>query len=64
MSFLRSKHQATNKTVFYDNRLSTLTNAHNHYGDLHIERDETIGRNLSVNGDISANSFMHLVIII
>lgn len=57
MSFLRSKHQATNKTVYSDNRLSTFTSPHIRFGDLHIERDETIGRNLTIGGDISANSF-------
>jgi microcystin-dependent protein len=36
-----------------DNRLSTLTNAHNYLGDLHIERNETIGGNLDVSGDLT-----------
>jgi microcystin-dependent protein len=40
-----------------DNRLSTLTNAHNYLGDLHIERNATIGGNLDVSGDLHARSY-------
>jgi microcystin-dependent protein len=40
-----------------DNRLSTLTNAHNYLGDLHIERNATIGGNLDVSGDLRARSY-------
>jgi microcystin-dependent protein len=42
-----------NRQVLLDNRLSTLTNAHNYVGDLHIERNATIGGNLDVSGDLT-----------
>jgi microcystin-dependent protein len=51
MSFRRSKSQAVNKNVYMGTRLATLVTPHIHEGDLHVER------NLTVGGDLSANNF-------
>lgn len=53
MSYRRAQRRAVNLNVLLDNRLSTLTNAHNYDGDLHIERNETVGGNLDVSGDLT-----------
>lgn len=50
---MRAQRRAVNRQVLLDNRLSTLTNAHNYVGDLHIERNETVGGNLDVSGDLT-----------
>jgi microcystin-dependent protein len=57
MSYQRAQRRAVNRQVLLDNRLSTLTNAHNYDGDLHIERNATIGGNLDVSGDLHARSY-------
>ncbi len=54
---MRAQRRAVNRQVLLDNRLSTLTNAHNYVGDLHIERNATIGGNLDVSGDLHARSY-------
>jgi|LauGreDrversion4_2_1035121.scaffolds.fasta_scaffold00797_24 microcystin-dependent protein len=57
MSYRRAQRRELNQRVMLDNRLSTLTNAHNYLGDLHIERNATIGGNLDVSGDLHARSY-------
>ncbi len=57
MSYRRVQRRELNLRVMLDNRLSTLTNAHNYLGDLHIERNATIGGNLDVSGDLHARSY-------
>ena len=57
MSYRRAQRRELNLRVMLDNRLSTLTNAHNYDGDLHIERNATIGGNLDVSGDLHARSY-------
>ncbi len=51
MSFRRAKSQANNKNVYTDNRVSKFLTPHIDRGDLHVER------NLTVGGDLSANNF-------
>jgi microcystin-dependent protein len=36
-----------------DNRLANLTNPHNYDGDIHIERNQTIGGNLDISGNLT-----------
>lgn len=57
MSYRRAQRRELNQRVMLDNRLSILTNAHNYLGDLHIERNATIGGNLDVSGDLHARSY-------
>lgn len=57
MSYRRAQRRELNQRVMLDNRLSILTNAHNYDGDLHIERNATIGGNLDVSGDLRARSY-------
>ena len=57
MSYRRAQRRELNQRVMLDNRLSALTNAHNYLGDLHIERNATIGGNLDVSGDLRARSY-------
>lgn len=57
MSYRRVQRREMNLRVMLDNRLSNLTNAHNYDGDLHIERNATIGGNLDISGDLHARSY-------
>lgn len=57
MSFFRARSRQVNSNAYLQNRLTTLTNPHIYLGDLHVERDMTVGRNLDISGNISANNF-------
>jgi microcystin-dependent protein len=57
MSFFRAKSRQINTNAYLQNRLTTFTNPHIYLGDLHVERNETIGGNLDISGNLSANSF-------
>jgi microcystin-dependent protein len=57
MSFRRAQGRTVNRNTYLDNRLTTFTNPHIYYGDLHVERDQTIGGNLTVGRNIRADSF-------
>jgi microcystin-dependent protein len=63
MSYYRAKNRSINNSVFLQNRLTTFTNPPMKVGDLHVERDESVGNDLLVNGNltigntITANSF-------
>ena len=57
MSFFRARSRQINANAYLQNRLTTFTNPHIYLGDLHVERNETIGGNLDISGNISANSF-------
>jgi microcystin-dependent protein len=52
MSYLRAKSRAINQNVYYDNRLSTFTNLPIRFGDLAVERDERVGRNMDICGNL------------
>lgn len=54
---MRAQRRNINQNVHLNNRLSDLTNPHNYVGDLHIERNATIGGNLDVSGDLHAGSY-------
>jgi microcystin-dependent protein len=49
MSFLRSKRQVTNKTVYTSNRLATFNTPPIRTGDLVVEEDLHVGRDLYLN---------------
>ncbi len=57
MSFRRAYRRSVNQNTYLDNRLSTFTNPHIYEGDLHVERDETVGRNLTVGQDLNSVNF-------
>ena len=57
MSFFRARSRQVNSNTYLQNRLTTFTNPHIYLGDLHVERNETIGGNLDISGNLSANSF-------
>jgi microcystin-dependent protein len=63
MSYRRVQGREVNRIVMLDNRLSNLTNSHNYDGDLHIERNQTIGGNvdicgnLTIGGDLRARNY-------
>lgn len=57
MSFFRAKSRQVNSNAYLQNRLTTLTNPHIYLGDLHVERNETIGGNLEIAGNLTANNF-------
>lgn len=57
MSFRRAQGRTVNRNTYLDNRLTTFTNPHIYHGDLHVERDQTIGGNLTVEKDLRATSF-------
>ena len=54
---MRAQRRNINRNVLLNNRLSELTNPHNYVGDLHIERNETVGGNLDVSGNLSATNY-------
>ena len=54
---MRAQRRNINQNVLLNNRLSNLTNPHNYVGDLHIERNATIGGNLDISGDLHAGSY-------
>lgn len=54
---MRAQRRNINRNVHLNNRLADLTNPHNYVGDLHIERNATIGGNLDVSGDLHAGSY-------
>ena len=53
MSFYRAKLRATDRNVYYDNRLTNFTNPPVYYGNLHVQNNETVGGNLDVCGNLS-----------
>lgn len=57
MSFRRALHRANNRNAYLDNRLTTFTNLHVYYGNLHVENDETIDGNLIIGKDLRANNY-------
>lgn len=57
MSFFRARSRQVNSNAYLQNRLTTLTNPHIYLGDLHVERDMTVGRNLDISGNLTANNF-------
>ena len=52
MSFRRAQGRSVNRNTYLDNRLTTFTNPHIYHGDLHVERNQTIGGNLFLSGNI------------
>lgn len=54
---MRAQRRNINRNVHLNNRLAELTNPHNYVGDLHIERNATIGGNLDVSGNLSAANY-------
>lgn len=52
MSFYRAKLRATDRNVYYDNRLTNFTNPHVYYGNLHVQHNETVGGDLDVCGNL------------
>jgi microcystin-dependent protein len=57
MSYFRAKSRQTNKNAYLQNRLANFTNPPMRTGDLHVERDETIGGDLDISGNLKATSF-------
>ena len=57
MSFIRAKSRQTNQNAYLQNRLANFTNPPMRTGDLHVERDETIGGDLDISGNLKATSF-------
>ena len=53
MSYRRVQRREVNRNVMLDNRLANLTNPHNYDGDIHIERNQTIGGNLDISGNLT-----------
>jgi len=57
MSFRRAQGRSVNRNTYLDNRLTTFTNPHIYHGDLHVERDQTIGGNLTIGKDLRGVNF-------
>jgi len=53
MSYFRVKSRETNRNVTLDNRLSIFTNPPMRTGDLYVERNETVGGNLDICGNLT-----------
>jgi microcystin-dependent protein len=57
MSFRRAQSRSVNRNTYLDNRLTTFTNPPIYTGDLYVERDETVGGNLTVGKNLRADSY-------
>jgi microcystin-dependent protein len=57
MSIARLRSKTQNRDVYYKNRLTVFTTPPIKTGDLYVENNESIGGNLEINKNISANSF-------
>jgi len=53
MSYRRVQRREMNRTLMLDNRLVNLTQPHILDGDIHIERNQTIGGNLDIYGNLT-----------
>uniref|UniRef100_A0A6C0JGK4 Phage tail collar domain-containing protein n=1 Tax=viral metagenome TaxID=1070528 RepID=A0A6C0JGK4_9ZZZZ len=53
MSINRTKSRVANKDVMFQNRLTNFTSPPIHNGDLYVERNELIGGNLDVSGNLT-----------
>lgn len=53
MSYYRAKSRAVNNRVLLQNRLTTFTNPPMRIGDLYVERDEVVERDLYVRGNVT-----------
>jgi microcystin-dependent protein len=53
MSFFRAQRRAINTNTYYDNRLSIFTNPPIRVGDLCVEKNETVGGNLDICGNLT-----------
>lgn len=60
MSFLRAKLRATDRNVFYDNKLTNFTNVPMYYDNLAVRKNETIGGTLDVSGNVTIRSDLTL----
>lgn len=57
MSFIRAKSRQTNQNAYLQNRLANFTNPPMRTGDLHVEKNETVGGDLDISGNLKATSF-------
>lgn len=57
MSIARLRSKTQNRDVYYNNRLTVFTTPPIKTGDLYVENNESVGGNLEINKNISANSF-------
>ena len=53
MSFLRAKSRAINKTVYFDNRTYGFLKLPIRTGNLYVEKNETVRRDLDVGGNLT-----------
>lgn len=53
MSYYRAKSRAVNNRVLLQNRLTNFTNPPMRIGDLYVERDEVVERDLYVRGNVT-----------
>lgn len=50
---MRAQRREVSRNVMYDVRLANFTNPHIRYGDLHVDRNQTIGGNLDISGNLT-----------
>jgi microcystin-dependent protein len=55
---MRAQRREVSRNVMYDVRLANFTNPHIRYGDLHVDRNQTIGGNLDVSGNLTIGGDM------
>ncbi len=58
MSYMRAQRREVSRNVMYDVRLANFTNPHIRYGDLHVDRNQTIGGNLDICGNLTIGGDM------
>jgi microcystin-dependent protein len=59
MSIIRTKNRQINHNVLLQNRLTTFTNPPMHSGDLYVEKNETVGGDLDIAGDLNVGRDLH-----
>ena len=55
MSHTRIKSRTTNNNVYLQNRLTTFLNPPMKIGDLYVEKNETVGGDLDVSGNLTVH---------
>ena len=59
MSFLRVKHRKTNENVYLQNRSAVFLTPPMRTGDLIVERNESVGNDLTIGGNLTVGNSLH-----
>jgi microcystin-dependent protein len=60
MSHLKAKRNATNRTVYYSNRVAKYTNVHMYTGNTNVEHNLNVGGDIDISGSLFVHSDLHV----